>query len=299
MAQSSPFLFSSDQEQLWQQFDIPYRPEMLVNFGANAIMSIGTKETVAAALARLKFIVSIDLFLTETSDFADIVLPDCDYLQSYDSRSSYPFIFGHPAGMGEWCWSMRQPVLEPEGEQRPFADILLELADRAGFLPDMNAAFNATLDLSPPYRLEPDRRYSWPEICDAELKSNFGPEHGLEWFKQHGVMKWPKKPEEVYWRAFTEVRVPIYWEFLPVAYEKIAAIAEPRGLEIPREYYEPLPDFNPCPSHQCKKQGFDFYAFYYRDTHPHQQLHHGEPLARRSGAVGSLFIHDHHQPDGG
>ena len=266
MAQSSPFFASSDQEQLWQQFDIPYRPEMLVNFGANSIMSMGTKETVAAALARLKFIVSIDLFLTETSDFADIVLPDCDYLQSYDSRSSYPFIFGHPAGMGEWCWSMRQPVLEPEGEQRPFADIFLELADRAGFLPDMNAAFNAALNLTPPYRLEPDRRYSWPEICDAELKSNFGPGHGLEWFKQHGVMKWPKKPEEVYWRAFTEARVPIYWEFLAVAYEKITAITEPRGLAIPREYYEPLPDFNPCLSHQCKKKGFDFYAFYYRDS---------------------------------
>ena len=266
MCQSSPFIASSDQEQLWQQFDLPYRPEMLVNLGANALMSIGTKETVATALARLKFIVSIDLFLTETSDFADIVLPDCDYLQSYDSRSSYPFIFGHPAGMGEWCWSMRQPVLEPEGEQRRFADILLDLADRAGFRPDMNAAFNASLNLPPAYRLESERRYSWPEICDAELKSNFGAAHGLEWFKEHGVMKWPKKPEEVYWRAFTTARVPIYWEFLSATYAKIAAIAEPHGLKIPREYYEPLVDFHPCLSHQCAKAGFEFYAFYYRDS---------------------------------
>jgi anaerobic selenocysteine-containing dehydrogenase len=48
--------------------------------------------------------------------------------------------------------------------------------------------------------------------------------------------------------------------------EQTAAIAEPRGLAIPREYYEPLPDFLPCLSHCCKAPDFDFYAFYYRDT---------------------------------
>ena len=42
-------------------------------------------------------------------------------------------------------------------------------------------------------------------------------------------------------------------------------IAAPRGLKIPREFFEPLPDFLPCLSHTCKKEGFDFYAFYYRD----------------------------------
>jgi molybdopterin-containing oxidoreductase family molybdopterin binding subunit len=48
--------------------------------------------------------------------------------------------------------------------------------------------------------------------------------------------------------------------------EKLAAIAEPRGLEIPMEYYDPLPDFLPCKSHCCEKPGFDFFAFYYRDV---------------------------------
>jgi anaerobic selenocysteine-containing dehydrogenase len=266
MARTSPFLHSSDQEAMWDKFDVPYRPEVLFNFGANFLMSIGNTDAVAASLERYRFVFSIDLFLNETSDFADIVLPDCDYLQSVDSRSSYPFIFSHPAGMGEWCWSIRQPVLEPEGEQRRHADVLLEIAERAGFLPDMNAALNAALDLPPQYKLAPDVRYPWEHICDAELKSNFGSERGLDWFKQHGVLKWPKKPEEVYWRSFVDVRVPIYWEWLPRLHDRIAAIAEPRGITVPRRYYEPLPDFNPCSSHQCAKEGFDFYAFYYRDT---------------------------------
>ncbi|OGA45023.1 MAG: molybdenum enzyme, large subunit,related to phenylacetyl-CoA: acceptor oxidoreductase [Betaproteobacteria bacterium RIFCSPLOWO2_12_FULL_63_13] len=262
----SPFMHSDDGPGMWEKFELPYRPEVMLNYGTNLLMSIGNRETAARSLAQYKFMVSFDLFETETTRFADVVLPDCSYLQSLDSRSSFPFIFNHPAGMGEWCWAIRQPVLEPEGEQRRYQDVLLELAARLGITADMNAALNASMNLAPEFRLRRDRRYTWDEICDAELKTNFGAERGLDWFKQHGVIKWPKKPQEVYWRPFLDVRVPIYWEFLVPIGEKLAAIAEPRGLKIPLEYYEPLPDFLPCRSHGLHKPGFDLIAFYYRDT---------------------------------
>lgn len=261
----SPFLDSDDNEAMWQKFELPYRPEVMINFGANMLMSIANKDSVARSLAKYKFMVSFDIFLTETTAFADIVLPDCGHLQTLDSRSNYPFIFSLPAGMGEWCWPIRQPVVPPGGGQRRFQDVLLELADRIGIRSDLNAAYNASMDLVAPYRLQGDHKYSFEEICDAELKSNFGPERGLDWFKEHGVLKWPKKPEEVYWRPFVDARVPIYWEFLLPVYEKIDAIAAPRGFKIPVEYYQPLPDFLPCLSHGCKVPGFDLYAFYYRD----------------------------------
>ena len=265
-AMLSPFLTSADQEEIWRKFELPYRPEVLLNLGCNLVMSIGNSETVAQTLEKLKFMVSFDLYLTETSNFADIVLPDCSYIQSMDSRSSFPFIHcSMPGGMGNWSWPIRQPVLPPEGQQRRFADVLLDLGDRMGIRTDLNATYNAALQLAPEHRLQADQRYSWEEICDRELKSNFGPERGIEWFKEHGLISWPKKPEEVYWRPFLDVRVPIYWEFLVPQGEKIGAIASPRGLKIPREFFEPLPDFHPCLSHACKKEGFDFYAFYYRD----------------------------------
>ena len=266
MGMTSPFLDSDDQEELWTKFELPYRPEAMLNFGANLLMSIANKDSVARSLAKFKFMVSIDIFETETSRFADIVLPDCSYLQTLDSRSNFPFIFSLPGGMGEWCWPIRQPVLPPEGEQRRFQDVLLDLADRIGFRADMNAAFNASLNLAPEQRLQGDRRYTWEEICDAELKSYFGAEHDLAWFKEHGLIKWPKKPEEVYWRPFVDVRVPIYWEFLVPLADKIDAITAPRGLKLPREYYQPMPDHLPCVSHCCNAPGFDLYAFYYRDT---------------------------------
>jgi len=267
MGMASPFLESTDQEEMLRRFEVPYRTEVLINFGTNLLMSIANKETVARTLAGYKFMVSFDLFETETTRFADIVLPDCSYLQSLDSRTSFPFFFcSMPGGMGDWSWTIRQPVLAPDGDQRPFAEIMLELADRVGMRAEMNATYNGLLNLAPEYRLQGDRRYSFQEICDAELKSNFGPERGLEWFKEHGQMSWPKKPREVYWRPFVDVRVPVYWEFMVDVGEKTAAIAEPRGLKIPREYYEPLPDFLPCQSHCCTTPGFDLYAFYYRDS---------------------------------
>ena len=266
MGMTSPFLDSDDKEELWEKFELPYRPEMMINFGTNLLMSIANRESAARSLTGYKFIVSIDLFETESSRFADIVLPDCSYLQSMDSRSNFPFLFNFPGGMGEWCWPIRQPVLPPDGEQRRFADVLLDLADRIGIRADMNAAYNASMNLAPEFRLQGDHRYSYEEICDAELKSNFGPQRGLAWFKEHGLVKWPKKPEEVYWRPFVDVRVPIYLEFLVPLADKIDAITAPRGLRLPREYYEPLPDHLPCLSHCCTTPGFDLYGFYYRDT---------------------------------
>src|ERR1017187_2446646 len=108
---------------------------------------------------------SFDLFLTETSNFCDIVLPDTSYLQSVDSRSNFPFIFSLPAGMGEWCWPIRQAVVPPDGEQRHFAQVLMEIADRVGFRSDLNAAYNASLNLQAPYRLAGDPSYSYEQIC--------------------------------------------------------------------------------------------------------------------------------------
>ena len=277
MGMMSPFQHSDDSEEMWSKFELPYRPEVMINFGCNLIMSFANKDSMARSLDAYKFIVSFDLFLNETSPFADIILPDGSHMQSLDSRANFPFLFNHPAGMGNWSWPIRQPVLPLDGEQRRFQDVMLELAERLGMRADINAAYNAQLTLEPPYRLEPDVKYSYEEICDRELKCNFGAEKGLDWFKENGVISWKKKPEEVYWRAFTDCRVPIYWEFMVPLGQQTEDIAKPRGVHTHREFFEPMPDFLPCVSHECTKPGFDFYAFYYRDIVHANSFTHENP----------------------
>jgi molybdopterin-containing oxidoreductase family molybdopterin binding subunit len=256
---------SSDQEDLWRRFDLPYRPEVMINYGANSLLSVGNSDTVAETLKRIPFIVSFDLTLTEFSEFADVVLPDTSYLESYDSRPNVPFIFNHPAGPGEWSWPIRQPVVAPGGERRQAAEILVEIVDRVGIREEWNAAANTHLRLDGKHRLDWKTRYTYEEICDHELKSHFGDERGLAWFKEHGVISWPKRVEETYWRPFLDVRVPIYWEFLVGLNAKAKEIAGGR-LTWDDAWYDPLPRWLPCSSHEVDDPSFDLWGFYYRDT---------------------------------
>lgn len=262
----SPLFASSDQETLWQKFKLPYRPEIMINFGCNSIMSVGNAQTVAETLKKIPFIVSFDLFLNEFTDFADIVLPDVCYLERLDAAPNHPFIFNHPAGLGEWAWPIRQPTVKPDYARRSFSAVMMELAERVGIKEDLYATFNLFYDLKDPYRLDPSKKYQWEDLCDTVLKNYFGPESGLEWFKREGLIKWSKKAEEVYWRPFVKARVPIYYEFIKKIGEQAGKIAEEFDFHHDFSRYNVLPDWFPCPSHEVKSEEYDLYGFYYRDV---------------------------------
>jgi molybdopterin-containing oxidoreductase family molybdopterin binding subunit len=266
MGMFGPTMASRDQEELWTRFGLPYRPEVMINYGANSLLSVGNSETVAATLERIPFIVSFEVALTEFSEFADVILPDAGYLEALDSRPNAPFIFNHPAGLGTWSWPIKQPVVPPAGQRRPAADVLLEIADRVGIREELNAAFNTVLKLHGEQRLRLATPYTYEEICDRELRSNFGDARGLDWFREHGVVSWPKRVEEVYWRAFLDVRVPIYWEHMIGLNARARPIARAHGLDWDDAYYGPLPRWLPCPSHEVRDAAYDLYGFYYRDT---------------------------------
>ncbi|MCL5105281.1 MAG: molybdopterin-dependent oxidoreductase [Armatimonadetes bacterium] len=74
---------------------------------------------------RVPFVVAIDSFMTETAEYADIILPDAMYLEKTEletppSFSMVPII------------SLRQPVVPPAGTVRSMQEILLELARKVG-----------------------------------------------------------------------------------------------------------------------------------------------------------------------
>jgi molybdopterin-containing oxidoreductase family molybdopterin binding subunit len=62
----------------------------------------------------------------------------------------------------------------------------------------MNAALNDLYGPCPPEALEPGERNSWEEMADRVCRGSFGPEHGLVWFRENGVLARPKRLEEVY-----------------------------------------------------------------------------------------------------
>ena len=80
---------------------------------------------------------------------------------------------------------------------------------------------------------------------DRLLKNKFGPNHGLDWFREHGFITWPKKVEEVYWRPFINARSSIYMEFLLDQREKLEKICNPHGINLDWDQYTPLPSWFP------------------------------------------------------
>jgi anaerobic selenocysteine-containing dehydrogenase len=68
------------------------------------------------------FVVVHDLFLTDTADFADIVLPATTTLEHYDIHKAY----------GHLHLSLSRPVIAPVGESKPNTEVFRLLARRLG-----------------------------------------------------------------------------------------------------------------------------------------------------------------------
>jgi anaerobic selenocysteine-containing dehydrogenase len=76
-------------------------------------------------LGLVSFIASFSSFMDETTEMADLILPDHSYLESWDINSSYP------TGAGSFI-NLTQPVVKPEFDTRQTADVLLALSRELG-----------------------------------------------------------------------------------------------------------------------------------------------------------------------
>ena len=59
--------------------------------------------------------------------YADLVLPDTTYLERWDCISLLDRPIGSAEGPGD---AIRQPVLKPDRDVRPFQDVLIDLGAR-------------------------------------------------------------------------------------------------------------------------------------------------------------------------
>ncbi|MBI2369532.1 MAG: molybdopterin-dependent oxidoreductase [Deltaproteobacteria bacterium] len=243
-----------------ERFKVPYKIEMNLHLGSNYVMTFANPEQVAEAFKDV-FQVSFSLYLDESTYFSDIVLPAASYLERLSHMADW---MASNAPVGEWCYHVRQPVTEPIGERRATCEVLLDLAERVGMRQELHACVNLMLQLKGPFALDPGRPYSWEEIVDRRYKALFGEAHGLEWFKEHGILKWPKKVEEVYWKPFSSARAPIYLEWLKRLGEEVQAMAQKLDLPLDTSAFLPLPEWRPCHPEQETANGHDLTAIYYK-----------------------------------
>lgn len=262
----------TNQRELWEKLGMKNLPEIMFSWGGNVVVGVANPEDQVEILSKIPFIVQIELFLNETSDaLADIVLPDVCYLERLDWQANLrSFFFNHPPTHEEWSYRPQIPVVEPIGQRRNCIEVMMELADRAGFRDKWNEVFNQIFKITDPeYKLKPDEKLTWKETGDRVLKWCFGPDKGIDYFIEHGTINWPKKIEETYWRwnfePLNKLRIPIYYEHLIDMKEIVVDIGNKVDLHLEWDQFNPLPEYYTPISHKELTHEFDLFAFSYRD----------------------------------
>ncbi len=243
-----------------EQFKVPYKIEMNLHVGSNYPMTFANPKAIEEAFRNV-FQVSFALFLDESTYLSDIVLPAASYLERLSHTADW---MSSNSPVGEWCYHVRQPVVDRVGKRRSACEVLLELVERLEMRDEFYSFVNLLFELKAPYSLDAKSHYSWEEIVDRRYKSLFGEERGLEWFKEHGLIKWPKKVEEVYWKPFSSARIPVYFEWFKPLGEKVKGMAQKLEIELDTSAFQPLPEWRPCRSYQGDSSDHSLYAIYYK-----------------------------------
>lgn len=244
------------------RYGLDYEPEMLLIYHSNPFTNAGDNAIIEQALRKLDMVVSINLYLDESTDFADVVLPEHTNLERFN--------------LVNWTHDMRglqvaQPAVEPLYDTRDGMDILIELAHRAGFLfgeSGFNAMLNRTLGLEEPFALDLQRKYTYEEILDVQAKYHSGGERDLDWYKAHGNDLRPVRPDQKY-RIYGDGRLPLFYNYIRTAGDELRRnleehdIERRHGLCIKTDLYKGVPYWEPSPTHTPDDR-FDLYLISYK-----------------------------------
>ncbi|MBI2320213.1 MAG: hypothetical protein HYU75_25220, partial [Betaproteobacteria bacterium] len=240
--------------------------EVLMHSPINSLFSsFGDHKKVESLYQSLRFMFGFAVEVNETNLFDDVVLPFPTYFERYDFCSGTgSFLLGY-CGQDDFYWQVRHPAVEPPPGVRQFQDVLQEIADRLGILGDMYRMLNHTYRLDGKYALKAPKPYPNAEVIDMQTRKWFGDDHGLAWFKEHGVIRYSRDVEEAYIGPYVEGRMPVYLEHFVDKGEEMKGALDKMGLKWDLSDYTPLSPFIPCPSyHALQKGDFDLIAVHYK-----------------------------------
>jgi thiosulfate reductase / polysulfide reductase chain A len=90
--------------------------------GTNLVVSIPLKEQLMKAIQSLELLVVVDTMPMEITGYADVVLPECTYLERYDDLRASPH--------REPTLALRMPAVEPMYQTKPAWWIAKQIAER-------------------------------------------------------------------------------------------------------------------------------------------------------------------------
>jgi len=93
-------------------------------YGCNVPLTLPDTARTIDAMGQLEFVVAVDTMPAEVTGYADVVLPECTYLERFDDLEASPYRVPYVA--------LRQPVVEPLYDTRPGWWIAKALAGKLG-----------------------------------------------------------------------------------------------------------------------------------------------------------------------
>lgn len=242
-----------------EKYGLNFEPEAMLIYHSNPLWNIPGTAKVEEVFRRMKFIVAIDVVLNESTEWADIVLPDHTYLES-----EYLICLEAPEVTG---LALRQPVVKPLYNTKDATDILTEISARVGILKNWNEILNFRYSLfkNPQYMLEPDKKYSIQEILDRYARNTYGPDCGLEWFREHGHKVRLMTKEEKY-LPYGSLRLPIYFNYIKEVGDDLREKFRRHGVEWDTSAYLPVPVWRDRhPLHNLPAE-YDLYAITFKSA---------------------------------
>jgi len=262
-----------------KKWGMDHKIEMVIHSPGNQVMAgWGDVQAVIDWYKSIDFVVGFAVELNETHELDDIVLPMCSYLEegTFDDSSVYPF----PAVAGEavGVCQIQQKAVEPPEGIRSIGEVMSEIYQRARILNHVYDAFNHLKGLTPPYTLEPGKRYTMDEVSDRIAKSRFGEDYGWDWFKENGVLVWPRTVDERYPGRFIKARIALYLENFLARGEELKKVLDEMSMNWDLSDYEPIPQWRPCASFERMRRGeIDAVGVNYKLPYAYGAFGHANP----------------------
>ncbi len=139
---SGSVTFLSEKDGSWTAFrdrvlaGKPYPVKGMMIYKQNVVMSVPNRAKTLKMMEQMDFICTIDIAMSDTAWYSDVVLPEATYLERQDPLESLAGILPVVA--------FRQPCVEPLFESKPNLWIMQNLARRLG--DEVAATFDFTID---------------------------------------------------------------------------------------------------------------------------------------------------------
>lgn len=111
--------------------EIPYPVKAMLVLAANPVLTSANSQRVKAALEKLDFLAVADIFMTQTAQLADVVLPACTSLEQTYYATYEAGAYLKPTLPG--LLMLRPKVVPPLEESWPDWKIIFELAKKLGY----------------------------------------------------------------------------------------------------------------------------------------------------------------------